>query len=91
MKTSMNHAISADRKPNLMLDWSDPVVSSRVGWLAIPNPAKSPVLRIFQAEKKDLFKCAIAASNASGIWETIVFTAMALSAVSALLVAFLAI
>jgi hypothetical protein len=89
MKTSSNRGIYAHQNPGIrLLDWSDAAVSSRYGLLPIPKRAKSPALRIVPAEREDLFKYAVAAKAGTAFWELLIFTAMGLSALSALAIAF---
>jgi hypothetical protein len=75
-----------------LLNW--PSVPSRVGEAVISHSkyrkhTRIPQLRIVSdLENDDLFQCATAAKSATEFWETIVYTAMALSAAGALAVAF---
>ena len=77
-----------------LLDWSGEAISSRYGQpLNRPKnfgPVTVPALRIVPpAANGDLFKYASAAKARSEYWETIVFTALGVSAVGALAIAFL--
>jgi hypothetical protein len=89
IKMPVADVVSADRTAKIRaLEWSD--VSSLLR-PQIREDIKIPVLRIVPAERDDLFKYAMAAKATTGLWEKIVFAAVALSAVAVLAMAFLVI
>ena len=94
MKTLMSPMLPANQNTRLtLLDWSGEAIASRYGQsLNRPKnfrPVTVPALRIVPpAANEDLFKYASAAKAKSGYWETIVFTALGVSAAGALAIAF---
>ena len=89
VKMPVTGAISADQAAQIrVLQWSN--VSSLLR-PQIRKDIKIPVLRIVPAERDDLFKYAMVAKATTELWERIVFSVVAVSAVAALAMAFLGI
>jgi hypothetical protein len=93
MKTSMNQVFASRQNVGLrLLDWSGDAVAPGLGQSLTPSRdsrrTEFPELRI--VEKQDLFKYATATKVVSEFWETVVFTALAVSAAGGVVMAFLA-
>lgn len=75
-----------------LLDWPGDVSSGlgeAIGRSRSRKQVSAPQLRIVpKIRKDDLFQYATAAKSDTGLWETIVFAAVALGAAGALVVAF---
>ena len=71
-----------------LLDWPFAVSKATITSPKFRSRAKVPELRIVsEVGQDDLFKYATAAKSITGFWETVVYAAMALAAVGAVVLA----